>query len=137
MKPHVSAITLGVDDVDRAKQFYSEGLGWPIRQAQGPWASFSLGDGSSALDLFPRDMLAKDAGLDAGGDGFAGITLSYVIRDEDRVAEILAEAEAAGATIVKAAERAPWGGTTGYFADPDGYLWKVAANGGDQPFLAE
>ena len=59
MNPHVSIITLGVRDLHRAKQFYSEGLGWPILQEQGEWVCFSLGNGSSALGLYPWDALAE------------------------------------------------------------------------------
>jgi predicted enzyme related to lactoylglutathione lyase len=139
VKPHVSVITLAVEDLNRAKQFYSEGLGWPIQREAGPWVSFSLGDGSSSLGLYPRAALADDAGVPSAGSGFGGITLSYVVRSNDRVDAVLAEAERAGGTIVKPAQKAPWGGYFGYFADRDGYLWKVAAGpeGQGQPFLAE
>ena len=141
MNAHVSAITLGVRDFDRAKQFYSEGLGWPIQQEYGEWISFKVGDGSSAVGLLGWDALAADGGFTpadgatpADGGGFRGITLSYLVRSDDRVAEVLAEAERAGATIVKLAEQAQWGGCTGHFADPDGHLWKVASGTGDQPY---
>jgi len=134
MKPHVSVITLGVRDMDRAKRFYGEGLGWPIQQDYPQWVSFSLDGGTSALGLYAWDALADDAGVAAEGSGFGGITLSYLVRSEDRVEAALAEAERAGGTIVKPAQQA-WGGAFGYFADPDGYLWKVASGSGDdQPF---
>jgi len=134
MKPHVSIFTLGVGDLDRAKRFYAEGLGWPILQEQGPWVCFALGDGSSALGLYPADALAADAGVAAEGKGFRGITLSHVVGSEARVDALLAEAERAGGTIAKPAQRAAWGGYFGYFADPDGHLWKVVVGTG---FLAE
>lgn len=134
MKPYVSLVTLGVEDLGRAKQFYNAGLGWPILQEQGPWVCFSLGSGASALGLYPRKALAEDAGVPAEGSGFRGITLSYVVRAPERVDAVLAEAERAGGTIVKPAQDAPWGGRFGTFADPDGQLWKVAAGGG---FAAE
>ena len=102
MKPHIALIGLGVRDFDRAKRFYTEGLGWPILQEQGEWACFSLGDGSSALTLYPWDELAAEAGLPAQGDGFRGITFAYNVRSEDRVDEVLAEAEIAGGMITKA-----------------------------------
>ncbi|MGH2621165.1 MAG: VOC family protein [Anaerolineales bacterium] len=137
MNPHISGITLGVSDLKRAKQFYSEGLGWPIHQEQGEWVSFSLGNGSSALGLYPWDTLADDAGVAADGTGFRGITLSYVVRSDERVDAVLAEAKRAGGKIAKPAQRATWGGYFGYFTDPDGYLWKVAAGAGEQPFAAE
>jgi uncharacterized protein len=137
MKARVSVITLGVEDVDRAKRFYGDGLGWPVHQDYGQWVCFSLNDGSTGLGLLARDALAADAGVAAEGTGFRGITLSYLVDSEDRVAGVLAEAAAAGATITKPAETAPWGGTSGYFTDPDGYLWKVAAGEGSDPFRAE
>jgi len=134
MNPHVSGITLGVRDLKRAKQFYSEGLGWPIQQEYAEWVSFSLNGGSSALGLYSRDALAGDAGVAAEGSGFQGITLSYIVPAEERVDAVLAEAERAGGKIAKPAQRAPWGGSSGYFTDPDGYLWKVASGTGQQPF---
>jgi uncharacterized protein len=137
MKPHVSVITLGVTDLNRAKQFYSEGLGWPIQQEYGQWVSFSLGDGSSALGLYPWEVLAADAGVPADGSGFRGVAFAYVVRSDERVAAVLAEAERAGGKIVKPAQREAWGGSSGFFADPDGYLWKVASGPGHRPYAAE
>jgi catechol 2,3-dioxygenase-like lactoylglutathione lyase family enzyme len=134
MNPHVSVITLGVRDLPRAKQFYGEGLGWPVEQDYPQWVSFKMGDGSSMVGLHPCEALAADAGVAADGRGFAGITLSYIVRSEERVAEVLAEAERAGGTITKQAEQSPWGGSSGHFADPDGYLWKIASGTGEAPF---
>ena len=134
MKPHVSAITLGVKDLDKAKRFYGKGLGWPAAQDYPQWVAFGINGGGSLLGLFAWDSLAADAGVPADGSGFRGVTLSYLVRSEDRVAAVLAEEEKAGGKIVKPAERSPWGGSSGYFADPDGYLWKVASGSGDQPF---
>jgi hypothetical protein len=147
MKPYVSVITLGVKDVNQAKQFYGQGLGWPIVQEYGTWVCFGLGDGRSALGLYPMEALAQEAGVPAadasrGGSGggahaFAGVTFSYIVRSAALVDSVLAEAERAGGTIVKPAVKAEWGGCFGYFADRDGYLWKVAYADGDQPFAAE
>jgi uncharacterized protein len=134
MNPHVSFITLGVKDLNRAKQFYGDGLGWPIQVDQGHFVSFVQASGSSAVALYPRGVLADDAGVAAEGGGFPGITFSYVVRSEERVDEVLAEAERAGGEIVKPAQAAKWGGYFGYFADPDGYLWKVVAGVGEQPY---
>ncbi|MGH2805980.1 MAG: VOC family protein [Actinomycetota bacterium] len=137
MKPHVSVITLGVRDMARAKNFYA-GLGWPIEQDYEQWVTFPLGDGSTLLGLYPWDALADDAGVAPDGEGFRGMTLSYVVSSEDRVAEVIAEAEGAGADVVKPAEKSQWGGAFGYFADPDGYLWKVAsAAAGNPSYVAE
>ncbi len=138
MRPHVSMITLGVRDLNGARRFYGEGLGWPVLQEQpGAWVAFRLGDGTSALGLFSWDALAADAGVPGQGVGFRGVTLSYVVRNEERVRAVLEEARRAGGTIVRPAERAPWGGTSGVFADPDGHLWKVAFGSGAEPFAAE
>ena len=134
MNSHVSAITLGVRDIDRAKQFYGEGLGWPIQQEYGEWIAFKVGDGSSAWASRMGRAGAATPGSQPDGRGFRGITLSYLVRSDDRVAEVLAEAERAGGTIVKPAEQAQWGGCSGHFADPDGHLWKVASGTGDQPY---
>jgi uncharacterized protein len=134
LKPHVSVITLGVRDLERAKRFYGKGLGWPVLQDYEQWVSFSLGDGGSALGLYAWDALAEDAGVAADGAGFRGFTLSYLVRSEDRVEAVLAEAERAGTTITKPAERSPWGGSSGHFTDPEGHVWKVASGTGDQPF---
>jgi catechol 2,3-dioxygenase-like lactoylglutathione lyase family enzyme len=134
MNPHVAVITLGVRDLERARRFYGEGLGWPIRQEDYNWVCFSLGDGSSALALYPWDALAEDANVPAEGSGFRGVTLAHNVRSQERVEEVLTEAERAGGKIVKRAERTSWGGYGGYFADPDGYLWEVATGATQLPF---
>jgi len=128
MKPHVSAITLGVKDVAKAKQFYHDGLGWPMVQDYGQWVAFGLGDGSSILGLISWQALANEAGVGEDGTGFRGMTLSYIVRDDKSVDRVMAEAVKAGAKIVRAAQKAQWGGYFGYFADPDGNLWKVATS---------
>ncbi len=134
MKPHVAIITLGVRDLQRARTFYSEGLAWPIQQEDHNWVCFSLGDGSSALALYPWEKLAADARVTPDGSGFRGVTLCHNVRSEERVDELLEEAERAGGAIVKRAERAAWGGYSGYFADTDGYLWEVATGATELPF---
>jgi uncharacterized protein len=130
----VSVITLGVRNLPRARRFYAEQLGWPIHQEDHNWVCFLLGDGSAALALYPWDELAEDAGLAAAESGFRGVTLAYVVRSGDRVDAVLAEAERAGGEIVKHARRASWGGYSGYFADPERYLWEVASGATQLPF---
>jgi uncharacterized protein len=134
MKANVSVMTLGVRDLDRAKRFYSDGLGWAIQQEQEDWVCFGLGNGSSALALYPWDALAADAGVAAEGSGFRGITLAYIVRSEERVDAVLAEAERAGGKIAKPAQGTSWGGYGGYFTDPDSYLWEVATGATQLPF---
>lgn len=127
MNPEINAITLGVKDLKRAKQFYSEGLGCPIQQDHAEFVSFNLGNGSSALALYTWGALAADAGVAPDGNGFRGITLNYFVPSTERVDEVLAQAKRAGGKIAKPAQRSQWGGYFGYFADPDGYLWKVVS----------
>ena len=134
MKPHVAVITLGVRDLKRARAFYADGLGWPVQQEDVNWVCFLLGAGESALALYPWDELAADATVSSDGDGFRGVTLAHNVRSRDRVAEVLAEAERAGGTIVKPAQPTAWGGYGGYFADPEGYLWEVATGATQLPF---
>ena len=134
MKPHVAVITLGVRDLKRARTFYSDGLGWPVQQEDDNWVCFLLGEGSSALALYPWDELAEDASVPADGAGFRGVTLAHNVRSEERVGEVLAEAERAGGRVVKPARPTSWGGYGGYFADPEGYLWEIATGATRLPF---
>jgi catechol 2,3-dioxygenase-like lactoylglutathione lyase family enzyme len=134
MNPHVAVITLGVRDLQRARRFYSDGLGWPIQQEDYNWVCFNLGNGSSALALYPWEALADDANVPADGTGFRGVTLAHNVRSEARVDEVLAEAARAGGKVIKHAQRASWGGYSGYFADTDGYLWEIATGATHLPF---
>jgi uncharacterized protein len=134
MKAHVAVITLGVRDLTRARRFYNAGLGWQIQQEDDNWVCFLLEGGASALALYPWDELAQDATVPAAGSGFRGVTLAHNVRSETRVEEVLAEAEAAGGTIVKPAQPTLWGGYGGYFADPEEYLWEVATGATRLPF---
>jgi hypothetical protein len=127
-------ITLGVRDLARSRRFYAEQLGWAVQQEDDNWVCFLLGGGSSAFALYPWDELAEDAGAPAEGSGFRGVTLAYNVRSEQRVDEVLVEAERAGGTIAQPARRTPWGGYGGYFADPEGYLWEVATGATQLPF---
>jgi uncharacterized glyoxalase superfamily protein PhnB len=83
-----------------------------------------------ALALYPRPDLAKDANVAPESQSFGGVTLAYNTRNHDEVDSVLKEAQAAGATVVKPAQEAFWGGYSGYFSDPDGFLWEVAWNPG-------
>jgi uncharacterized protein len=134
VRPHVAVITLGVRDFARARSFYSDGLGWPIQQEDHNWVCFMLDGGSTALTLYPWDELAADADISPDGGGFRGVTLSYNVRSEERVDEVLSEAERAGGRTVKPAARAAWGGYRGYFADTEDNLWEVATGATQLPF---
>ncbi|MCH4565142.1 VOC family protein [Halomonas sp. EGI 63088] len=126
MKPRISMITLGVSDLARSIRFYEEGLGWPRMESPPEVAFFTLN--GTWLALFGRESLAEDAGVPAEGSGFAGFSLAHNLGTEAEVDALMAEAVAAGATLVKPAGKVFWGGYSGYFADPDGYLWEVAHN---------
>jgi catechol 2,3-dioxygenase-like lactoylglutathione lyase family enzyme len=135
MNAHVSSILLGVRDMDRSKRFYTEGLGWEIQRDYGVSVFFEP-HGGSLVGFYGRDGLAENVGASPEGSGFSGLVLTYVVRSQARVDEILAEAEAAGATILKPAAAQQWGGYGGSFADPDGYVWDIgySAQGKDQPY---
>lgn len=126
MQPRISMITLGVDDLERSVRFYEQGLGLPRMESPPEVAFFTLN--GSWLGLYGREALAADAGVSPEGSGFAGIALAHNLGSEAEVDELIAQAVAAGATLVKPAEKVSWGGYSGYFADPDGYLWEVAHN---------
>jgi catechol 2,3-dioxygenase-like lactoylglutathione lyase family enzyme len=126
MEQRVSLITLGVADLERSREFY-ERLGWRRSRANTEGIVF-FQTGGMALALYPRHELTKDANISAHGEGFSGISLAYNARTRAEVDSVLHEAEAAGAKLVKPAQEAFWGGYSGYFSDPDGFLWEVAWN---------
>lgn len=126
MEPHISLITLGVSNLDRAIAFYRDGLGLPMREGDSGVAFFQLR--GLWLALFLREALAKDAGVSSEGRGFAGFSLAHNVRTNEEVDALLEQAVAAGGLLVKSGQPAFWGGYSGYFTDPDGHLWEVAAN---------
>jgi catechol 2,3-dioxygenase-like lactoylglutathione lyase family enzyme len=126
MEQRVSLITLGVSNLDRSREFY-ERLGWRRSMVKAEGVIF-FQTGGMALALYPRSDLAKDANLNPEGRGFPGITLAYNARSRDEVDSVLSQAVAAGATLLKAAREAFWGGYSGYFSDPDDFPWEVAWN---------
>jgi len=130
MKPKISIVTLGVRDLAEARAFYGEGLGLPMQEADedADIAFFELE--GAWLALYPREALADDAGVEPGEapSGFPNFTIAHNVPSEAAVDGVLDEAVAAGARLVKSAEKAHWGGYSGYFADPDGFLWEVAYN---------
>ena len=127
MEPRISIVTLGVTDLPRAVEFYRDGLGLPLYDENTESIAFFQNRGTW-LALYPREALAKDVGIDATGSGFSGVTLAHNVRTREEVDDLLDVAAAAGATLMKPAEDTFWGGYSGYFADPEGYLWEVAWN---------
>ena len=126
MKPRISMITLGVDDLERSVKFYREGLGFPKMDSPPEVAFFTLK--GSWLGLYGREALAGDALVPTQGSGFNGFALAHNVTSEAEVDQVIEQALAAGATLTKPAQRVSWGGYSGYFRDPDGHLWEVAHN---------
>ena len=119
-------ITLGVRDLAVAIEFYELGLGFPRMKSPPEVAFFTLN--GTWLGLYEREALAEDAQVSAAGEGFEAFTLAHNIGSGTEVDEVVAQAVAAGATLVKKPQKVFWGGYSGYFKDPDGHLWEVAHN---------
>lgn len=133
MKPRVTVITLGVDDLERACRFYRDGLGLQTSGIvgtefeYGAVAFFQLESGI-VLALWPRTSISRDTGLPVTPSSPTDLTLGHNVGSRDEVDRVMAESVAAGATEVKRAANTFWGGYAGYFQDPDGHLWEVAWN---------
>jgi catechol 2,3-dioxygenase-like lactoylglutathione lyase family enzyme len=125
MPLQVTAIMIGVEDLARSKRFYGEGLGCTVDQDYPNFVSLGLGEGSSSLALYEREAAAQDAGVPSEGSGFRGVSFHYIVPSKEAVDEVMANAVAAGGSVVREAAAVQWG-YYGYFSDPDGYLWKVA-----------
>lgn len=126
MQPRISMITLAVRDLPAAIAFYEHGLGFPRMDSPPEVAFFTL-DGTW-LALYGREALAEDATVSDRGEGFEGFTLAHNVGSEREVDAVVAQAVAAGATLVKPPQKVSWGGYSGYFKDPDGHLWEAAYN---------
>lgn len=133
MKPRITVITLGVDDLERALHFYRDGLGFSTDGIigkefdHGAVVFIDLQPGLR-LALWPRASIAHDTGLAPGRANATEMTLGHNVASAAAVDTVMAQAQAAGATIVKAAHKTFWGGYSGYFQDPDGHLWEVVWN---------
>jgi predicted lactoylglutathione lyase len=126
MEQRISIVTLGVKDLGISKRFYLEGLGWKPVYENKEIIFFQAG--AMVFALFLRDKLAEDLRADAITFGRAAMALAYNVRAKSEVDPLIKHAVTAGATLLKAAQEAPWGGYSGYFADPDGFAWEVAWN---------
>ena len=125
MEQRLSLVTLGVDDLGRARAFY-EALGWTTgAQPDDDVVFFQAG--GIVVALWGRDQLAEDSAV-ADGGGWGGITLAHNVRSPEEVDAVLAEAEAAGATLSRRGAPTFWGGYSGVFVDPDGHPWEDAHN---------
>jgi len=133
MRPRITVITLGVDDLERSVRFYRDGLGLRTdgivgeELEFGAVAFFELQSGVR-LAVWPRASLAHDSGLPLGPASPTDLSLGHNVSSTAEVDAVMTEAEAAGAKIVKAAHETFWGGYAGYFQDPDRHLWEVVWN---------
>jgi uncharacterized protein len=125
LEPRVSLITLGVEDLARARSFY-EALGWRTGAAPDDDVVF-FEAGGMILALWGREQLTEDSAVSDHG-GYGGVTLAYNTRERAEVDAVIEEARAAGATIGREPADTFWGGYSGVFADPDGHPWEVAHN---------
>lgn len=133
MKPRISVLTLGVDDLESALRFYRDGLGLKTEGIvgtefeQGAVVFFDLQSGLK-LALFRREDIAHDAGLPISARSATGFTIGHNVGSPQEVDDVMRQAAAAGAHIVKPAGKTFWGGYAGYFQDPDGHLWEAVFN---------
>ena len=124
-------MTLGVRDLARSLAFYRDGLGWPPSSSSNENIAFFTLPGSG-IALFEREALATDAGVPMPPTPAPPVTLAYLVRGRDEVEPLLEHVRALGVGHVGEPIERHWGGFSGYFADPDGFLWEVAHN----PFVA-
>ena len=133
MDARITLITLGVDDLERSLAFYRDGLGLASEGVvgtefeHGAVAFFPLRHGLS-LAIWPRDSIAHDTGLPIGSPNPTELTIGHNVASREEVDVVMAQAERAGATVIKPAADTFWGGYAGYFQDPDGHVWEAAWN---------
>ena len=133
MKPRITVITLGVEDLERSVAFYRDGLGLPTKGIMGQEfeygavAFFDLQSGLK-LALWPRKSISHDSGLAGVAPNPTEMTLGHNVASREEVDVVMEQATNAGANIVKPAHETFWGGYAGYFQDPDGHLWEVVWN---------
>ena len=125
VEQRVSLVTLGVADLARTRAFY-EGMGWTTGAAPADDVAFFQA-GGMVIALWSREQLAEDS-MVADGGGWGGITLAHNVRSPAEVDAVLAEARAAGGTVLREGAATFWGGYSGVFADPDGHPWEIAHN---------
>ena len=133
MKPRITLITLGVDDLQRAVRFYRDGLGLKTEGIVGTQfeygavAFFDLQAGLN-LALWPRKSIARDTGTPLGSPSPSDFTIGHNVSSKVEVDAVMEQAKRAGAVVVKPAHDTFWGGYAGYFQDPDRHLWEVVWN---------
>jgi len=131
MKPRITLLTLGVDDLERSLAFYRDGLGFPTNGIvgkefeHGAVVFFDLQSGLK-LALWKREDIAWDAGIPRVANSGTELTIGHNLNSKQEVDAVMEQARSAGATIVKEAQETFYGGYAGYFQDPDGHLWEIA-----------
>ena len=138
MKPRITLVTLGVDDLERSLRFYRDGLGLQTEGIvgkqfeHGAVAFFDLQAGLK-LAIWPRKSISHDSGIPVGSPAATDFTIGHNVASKAEVDTVMEQAKRAGAVIVKPAHDTFWGGYAGYFQDPDQHLWEVAWNPQWQP----
>ncbi|HLP98634.1 MAG TPA: VOC family protein [Sideroxyarcus sp.] len=133
MKPRITVLTLGVDDLHRSLAFYRDGLGLPTQGIigsefeHGAVAFFDL-SGGIKLAIWPRTSIAHDSGLPLERSSATECTIGHNVSSREEVDAVMEQARQAGAVIVKSAQPTFWGGYAGYFQDPDRHLWEIVWN---------
>lgn len=133
MKPRITFLTLGVDDLEKSLAFYRDGLGLPTRGIvgrefeHGAVAFFELQSGLT-LAIWPRDSIAHDTNVPRAGRSPTEFTIGYNVGSREEVDSVMDQAGRAGAKITKPAADTFWGGYAGYFQDPDDHVWEVVWN---------
>jgi uncharacterized protein len=133
MQPRITVLTLGVDDLERSVRFYRDGLGLPTegiigREFEyGAVAFFKLQDGL-LLAVWPRDSIAHDTQIAKAAPSPTDFTIGHNVRTTEEVDQVMAQAVAAGARVVRSAAPTFYGGYAGYFQDPDDHIWEVIWN---------
>ena len=129
MHQRLTMVTLGVSDLDAARRFYLDGLGWTPLLDAGEAVFLQMGPGV-VLSLYGRADLAREAGTPAGAVPPPPVALAHNVASEDEVERVVEVMRAAGGQVVSPPARASWGGYTAYVADPDGFRWEIAHNPG-------
>jgi hypothetical protein len=133
MKPRITVLTLGVDNLEKSVIFYRDGLGLQTEGIigkefeYGAVAFFNLQNGVR-LALWPRKSLAHDAGINETPASTTELSIGHNVNSQKEVDEVMTQAKKAGAKIIKEAQKTFYGGYAGYFQDPDGHLWEIVWN---------
>jgi catechol 2,3-dioxygenase-like lactoylglutathione lyase family enzyme len=129
MRPRVHFLTFATRDLDAARAFYRDGLGWePLLDVPGEILFFQVAPGQ-VLGLFDADKFDEDRAAGTPTPGISGVILSHNVGSRDQVSEIIEQLVTAGGTVTKPPQPSPFGGVfAGHVADPNGIVWEIAHN---------